>query len=563
MATHKRVYTARKLISPFLFALLFCSLSSGLVRAEVTLDGTLGPSGKISGPNYRITADLGRQVGANLFHSFGKFNVNTGESAIFSGPESISNIISRVTGGTPSWIDGYLRSEISGANLYLLNPSGVMFGPNASLDVSGSFHVSTADYLKLGQDGRYYATTPENSVLTSAPPSAFGFLGSNPKSISFEETFLKVPSGKTISVIGGDIQMHNSMLYAPRGGRIDLASAASAGEVFPGETDLSMEGFTKQGNITVSRDTEFTTYSDIDVSGALLSDEDGGAVYIRSGRFELQGGKINASTAGINPGGGVDIRVTDDVEVRSNGIMNGGSIESASLWTGQAGDISISSKKLIMDDGAYMSTGTIGFGDAGNVNFDVGSLTMTGGSQVSTNALNVFGTGYEMGHGGDIVVNASESILISGYDNNGNQTGFYANTSTQGDAGNMAFVTPSLFMDQLGVLSAKTGSTANGGAISLQVENLSIKGGASIGTETLLGGGRGGDITINASQSVVVSGKSLDPFGLLSPSGLFASTGFGEGMGGDINVTTPYFLLDQGRKGSVSNYQHIGKRPGW
>ena len=148
---HQRDYAARRFIHPLLFALLCCSLSSGSVWAEVTLDGILGRSGAVSGPNYRITADLGRQVGVNLFHSFGKFNINTGESATFSGPDSISNIISRVTGGISSWIDGRLRSEITGANLYLLNPAGVMFGSNASLDISGSFHVSTADYLKLGQ----------------------------------------------------------------------------------------------------------------------------------------------------------------------------------------------------------------------------------------------------------------------------------------------------------------------------------------------------------------------------------------------------------------------------
>ena len=103
----------------------------------VTLDGTLGPAGALPGPDYQIGADLGRQVGSNLFHSFGQFSINTGESATFSGPNSVSNIIGRVTGGDVSFIDGTLRSTIPGANLYLLNPAGVLFGEHAQLDVPG------------------------------------------------------------------------------------------------------------------------------------------------------------------------------------------------------------------------------------------------------------------------------------------------------------------------------------------------------------------------------------------------------------------------------------------
>ena len=106
-------------------------------QAQVTLDGSLGPRESLAGPNYRIGAELGQIRGGNLFHSFGEFNVPTRGSATFTGPSTIMNILSRVTGGQPSAIDGLLRSEIPGANLYLLNPSGVLFGPNIRLEVSG------------------------------------------------------------------------------------------------------------------------------------------------------------------------------------------------------------------------------------------------------------------------------------------------------------------------------------------------------------------------------------------------------------------------------------------
>jgi filamentous hemagglutinin family protein len=109
----------------------------------------MGSAGTLSGPDYQITQDVGKLENGNLFHSFGRFNINSTESATFSGSAGIKNIISRVTGGQASTIDGVLRSTISGANVFFLNPAGIIFGENASLDVQGSFHASTADYLKL------------------------------------------------------------------------------------------------------------------------------------------------------------------------------------------------------------------------------------------------------------------------------------------------------------------------------------------------------------------------------------------------------------------------------
>ncbi|MGA8053074.1 MAG: filamentous hemagglutinin N-terminal domain-containing protein, partial [Burkholderiales bacterium] len=173
-----------------------------------------------------IPAELGRRFGGNLFHSFGDFNINTGERATFTGPSTISNVISRVTGGQVSSINGVLASTIAGADLYIINPAGILFGPNATLDVSGSFHVSSADYLRLGEGGRFDAKEPANSILTSAAPSAFGFLSATPAPISVDRSTLEVPAGKTLSLVGGDIAirgrdlidgdyMRNNSLVAP------------------------------------------------------------------------------------------------------------------------------------------------------------------------------------------------------------------------------------------------------------------------------------------------------------------------------------------------------------
>jgi filamentous hemagglutinin family protein len=154
--------------------------------AQISTDGSLGPSINLPGPNFQIGSELGQQHGPNLFHSFSDFNLSSHESATFSGPNSVQNILSRVTGGNPSNIDGLFRSTIPGANVYFLNPYGIMFGSNARLDVQGSFHASTADYLRLGEDGRFDVRNPSDSILTVAPIEAFGFLTDSPASLSIE-----------------------------------------------------------------------------------------------------------------------------------------------------------------------------------------------------------------------------------------------------------------------------------------------------------------------------------------------------------------------------------------
>jgi len=151
---------------------IFLLLISLSINAEITTDGTLGSRANLPGPDYQIGADLGRQHGGNLFHSFQYFNLNRSESATFSGPNNVSNVISRVTGGNPSNIDGLIRSTVP-ADMYFLNPYGMMFGPNARLDVQGSFHASTADYLRLGENGRFDARNPSDSLLTVAPVASF------------------------------------------------------------------------------------------------------------------------------------------------------------------------------------------------------------------------------------------------------------------------------------------------------------------------------------------------------------------------------------------------------
>src|SRR4029453_155935 len=142
-------------------ALVVCCLLSLPItgaEAQITLDGTLGPRGPLTGPSYVIGREVGQLRGNNLFFSFGQFNVLTGESATFTGPSSVTHVLRRGTGGPLSPIDGLIstRAAMPNANFFLLNPAGVLFGPNAKLDIGGSVRVSTADYLRFADGAAFF-----------------------------------------------------------------------------------------------------------------------------------------------------------------------------------------------------------------------------------------------------------------------------------------------------------------------------------------------------------------------------------------------------------------------
>src|SRR5262245_2649450 len=203
-------------------------------ESPIATDGSLGGSAVDVGPgtdslgnhaDYLISADLGQLSGANLFHSFARFGIPTNETATFDGPASVKNVITRVTGGTASNIDGTLRSTMPLADVWLMNPSGIVFGEHAQLDVPGSFHAATADSLDFEPGGeRFYASPLQlSSVLSAAAPSAFGFLPETIAAAPIEVngSALSVPDGKTLELVGGDVTLTGAELLAP-GGHVGL-----------------------------------------------------------------------------------------------------------------------------------------------------------------------------------------------------------------------------------------------------------------------------------------------------------------------------------------------------
>src|SRR5215472_10693382 len=213
--------------------------SSGL-NTQVTLSAT-PPAGKTQ---FDITGGTRPGGGPNLFHSFGQFNVPNNNIANFLNDSGLatSNILGRVTGGNLSNIFGTIQTTGFGsANLFLMNPAGFLFGPNATINVGGMVSFTSADYLRLG-DGKLFnaAANPNaDAFLSAAPVAAFGFLGSNPGAITVQGSQFSVTPGQSISLVGGNITIQSgtpeggiaqpAKLVAPNG-KIQLASAASPGE---------------------------------------------------------------------------------------------------------------------------------------------------------------------------------------------------------------------------------------------------------------------------------------------------------------------------------------------
>ena len=516
--------------------------TNGLASAQsIRIDGTT-PT-QLTNCSGDCLIGGGLQQGDNLFHSFERLNVDSRATVLFQDP-GVSNILSRVTGNGLSEILGTLGVSGGDANLFLINPNGIIFGSDSSLDLNGSFLATTADAIRFSEQGLLDAASGEIPLLT-INPSALSFRVKNPGAIVNRsnppagenpdnlETFgLRVPNGKSLLLVGGDVDIAGGNLTALEG-RIEIGGLASAGEIevnfsdpAGSRIDLNFPEQIERADVSLS-DTAFVSVFSADSGGdAVINAQN---ITIAEGSGVIAGIDGEATTVN-SQGGDIVLDATEEIEIDGGVVANQ---VSSPETKGNAGDININSGSLFISDDSFIDNSTRGKGDAGNINIfvknslaissdsavlsiveagaagDAGkidlaaeNISISDGSQLGTS---VFG----QGNGGNIFVDAKESVNIVGFDlAESRSSGILTATEAEGTgrAGNITINTDSFRIAEGGLISSQTLNEGNGGNISINANSFSATDGGQIATSTA-SSGNAGDINIQVVENLLLSGN--------------------------------------------------------
>ncbi|MEH2078845.1 MAG: filamentous hemagglutinin N-terminal domain-containing protein [Nostoc sp.] len=507
-------------------------------QSNIVPDNTLGAEssqviGNFQGqPIEVITGGAIRQI--NLFHSFQEFNISEGRGAYFLSPSAdIQNILARVTGNNPSEILGRLgTSGTSSPNLFLINPNGIMFGKNASLDVQGSFVGTTANAVQFRNQGNFSATNPEASPLLTINPSALLFAQQQSGVITANQSLLGVAPGKNLALVSGDIGLNGSTLEV-FGGRLELAAVSGTGTIgINSDSSLSLPDNLARANINIAN-------SLIDVAA-----NNGGSITINAGNLDISRSTIQA---GIYYGLGTVNSQTGDITINTTGKLQIAPQTAIINWVfpnaiGKGGDIRISTDSMSVtdNDSGYISASTWGKGDAGSVvvkaNNDIalnggrifsvvetGAEGNAGNIDITTRNLSVTGGGklnastFGQGNGGKVIVNASDRVSIDGVNSQ---------------------LRPSAILN-----TVENEAFGQGGNIEINTGSLSITNSGKIDT-SVFGRGNTGDIIINARDTVSIDGVTQK----VSNGSTIFTTVEEEGIGnaGNISINTGSLFLTNG-----------------
>lgn len=529
--------------------------------AQISPDNTLGTENSVVtpvNPDASIESINGGAIrGANLFHSFEQFNIREGQTAVFTNPAGIERIFSRVTGNSASEIFGTLGVG-GNADLFFLNPNGIIFGANAQLNINGSFLASTASAIQFDDGTLFSAKNPQSPpILQLNLPIGLQF-ASNPGSIVNRSVSnfsgvpnignpsgLLVPPGNTLALVGGELRLEGGNLTSP-GGRIELGSVADTGFVSLTPTvrgwSLDYAGINNFQDIQLSQRATVNTSS----LGA-------GEIQVQGSRVTLkEDSRLISFTLGSQQPGNVTINAAESleifgtgnyrrgVELFSTGIANPNELRngifSANSSTGGAGNITIDTPKLIAENGAFIATSTFGqgrggnltinakdsieltasalgtgtglrdSGKAGDVTISTNKLIASEGSLISTSTLG-------QGQGGAIAVTAdtieltgSEPILVFlGFPL---YTSLISGTSGTGTSGDIKVKTKNLSLQNRAQLSAPSVGTGQGGNIDVQADSLSLSSGASIITISTATG-LAGNISLRLNRDLTVNNGNI------------------------------------------------------
>ena len=561
---------SRQVVGGIIITLLTSLVGKSPADAQITSDGTLSTTVSQFGNNFIITN--GDRAGNNLFHSFSQFSVPTGGAAFFNNAPDVQNIISRVTGGSISTIDGLIRAN-GLANLFLINPAGIIFGPNASVFVGGSFVASTANNV-LFADGTRFNTTDSTStpLLTISTPIGLQ-LGANAGAIQMQGTpapnfFLRPPQlffAKSVALIGSDLNFNGTSLFVPDG-RLDLWAVRNAEVTLDPQTGWQLTSpmaTADWGTITLRQS------SYLDTSGAT-----GGAINIRGRGLTLADGSGIASTTGaFGQGKGINVKTTEFVDLL--GISDPQNYFTPGIYTSvtgsnaKAGDITIETGRLRITNAAWLQSLIsyafdpvtfqlipINNSKSGDITVRAADIEVIGYSPFvnaftgiqSPSAITTLVSGGYNNESGKITIDADRVRLLRGGRISTDLIGSFGFSNpemifTSGKAGDIAIraterleiegVIPSGLTAAV-ITSIQPGTQGQSGNITIDTGNLAISNGGAI-SSALSGYGAAGNINIRATETSV-SDPQIDSISN-TVSGITVSVAEGAiGQGGNITL---------------------------
>ena len=509
---------------------LAIGLMEGAV-AQIVPDGTLGADGSRVTPNVTIRGsaadriDGGAQRGQNLFHSFQEFNIGNGQRVYFANPADVRNILTRVTGNNLSNIQGTLGVQ-GGANLFLMNPNGIVFGQNARLDIGGSFVGTTANAIGFGNQGFFSATNAEApSPLLTVQPSAFLFnqisAGNITNSSMARDQLgilgLRVDDGQNLLLLGGNITNNGGELNA-FGGRVEIGAVVGIGVV-----ELNANGSFSFPEGLARGDVTFTNGASVDVRL-----NTGGNIGITARNIELSNGSnlfagiFSDSGVGGSQAGDIALNAIGDIRFLASDVGN----TVGRSATGNGGNLNITARSLLVEGGSQLAADTEGQGNAGNVNINSNRIVLDDStifSKVNSGAI---------GNGGNISI-GTRSLSLS------NGAILTAGTSGHGNAGNVLINANDrieLSRSSAIITRASRGAIGNGGNISINTGLVYLSDGSQLQTG-IFGRGNAGDVSIEARDHVGLSGRSTFIRSSVEQGG--------EGRGGNINIDTRSLSLSE------------------
>jgi filamentous hemagglutinin family protein len=322
---YKKTVAARCILQGI--ALLPILFFADSLSAQPITTATDGTNTVVLQNGQRFDIAGGTQAGVNLFHSFQQFGLNQGQIANFLSQPNIQNILSRVVGGNPSVINGLIQLTGGNSNLYIMNPAGIIFGANASLNVPAAFTATTASGIQVG-NGWFGINTSANDLQNlTGSPSAFAFTnstdpvsGTGQTGVILNQGNLSVPQGQSITLVGG-IVVNTGAITTPNG-KINIVATTDGKyvRITPEGGVLSLDlpiaaqqelGATRPltavdlpNLLAVSGITTPTKAGDAIATGTLnVSGDKGGNIQILGDRVSLASANLNAS--GLNGGGTV------------------------------------------------------------------------------------------------------------------------------------------------------------------------------------------------------------------------------------------------------------------